>query len=237
MGMLFYLAAIPPLFLLYQVYKMDKVEKEPVRLIAALLAAGGVTTMIAAALEAALSVLYTWTPNTYISGFIQYFIVVAIVEEGVKYLALRKFTWNHPAFNYTFDGVVYAVAVSLGFALVENIMYVGMYGVATAVVRAFTAIVLHGICGIFLGIYYGAAKKYEAAGETRAASDLIKKGFIIAVLTHGMYDFCASRGTEIWTAIFFVFLIFLYVVAYRKIKQFQTIDTSINDFNGTGFGR
>lgn len=237
MGMLFWLAAIPPLFLLYKVYQMDSIEREPVKLIVALMAAGGVTTLVAGALESVFSVLYTWTPNVYISGFIQYFIVVAIAEEGVKYLALRKLSWNHPAFDYTFDGVVYAVAVSLGFALVENIMYVGMFGPGTALVRAFTAIVLHGICGIFLGIYYGMAKKHAAAGDEKGASALIKRGFLIAVLTHGMYDFCASMGTEIWTTIFFAFLCFLYIISYRKIKAFQQQDSRVDGFGGTGFGR
>ena len=237
MGMLFWLAAIPPLFLLYKVYKMDSVEKEPLRLIVTLLAGGGLTTFVAAALESVGSVLYTWTPNVFISNLIQFFVVVAIAEEGVKYLMLRKLSWNHPAFDYTFDGVVYAVSVSLGFALVENIMYVAMYGVGTAVVRAFTAIILHGICGIFLGIYYGMAKKHAVSGDAKGASSLIKRGLLIAVLTHGMYDFCASMGTEIWTTIFFVFLIIIEIIAYRKIKAFQKIDTRVDGFGGTDFRR
>lgn len=237
MGMLLWLAALPPLFLLYKVYKLDTIEREPVKLIAVLLAAGGLTTIVAGVLETACSFLYTWTPNVYLSHFIQFFIVVAIAEEGVKYLALRKLSWNHPAFDFTFDGVVYAVSVSLGFALVENIMYVGMYGVSTAVIRAFTAIILHGICGIFLGIYYGMAKRQSVAGDERGASALINRGFLIAVLTHGMYDFCASMGTEIWTGIFFVFLIILEVIAYRKIKEFQKIDMRVDGFGDIDFRR
>lgn len=237
MSIIFWLAAIPPLFLLYQVYRMDTVEKEPVRLIVTLLLAGALTTVVAGVLESIFSVLYTWTPNAMISDLIQYFIVVAVSEEGVKYLALRKLTWNHPAFDYTFDGVVYAVAVSLGFALAENILYVGMYGLSTAVIRAFTAIVLHGICGIFLGIYYGSAKKMAVAGNQKAYGMLMRRGFLFAVLTHGAYDFCATRDSGAWTVVFFAFLIFLYIVAYRVVKKYQQMDTRVDGFDGTGFRR
>ena len=64
-----------------------------------------------------------------------YFVVVAISEEGFKYVLLKKRTWKSREFNCEFDGVVYAVFVSLGFALWENIFYVLSYGFATAVAR------------------------------------------------------------------------------------------------------
>ena len=67
---------------------------------------------------------------------IMYFGIVAFSEEGAKYFLLRRRTWHSAAFNCQFDGVVYAVFVALGFALWENISYVLMYGLSTALVRA-----------------------------------------------------------------------------------------------------
>ncbi len=69
-----------------------------------------------------------------------YFVVVALSEEGFKYLLLKKRTWYSSEFNCQFDGVVYAVFVALGFALWENISYVLMYGLGTAAIRAVTAV-------------------------------------------------------------------------------------------------
>lgn len=80
-----------------------------------------------------------------------YFVVVALSEEGFKYLLLKKRTWYSSEFNCQFDGVVYAVFVALGFALWENISYVLMYGLGTAAVRAVTAVPGHACFGVFMG--------------------------------------------------------------------------------------
>ena len=228
MDLLFWMAVIPPLFLLYKVYKMDSVEKEPPKLILKLLLAGALTTIPAGLLEMALGYLYGGIANAFLVALIENFLVVAVVEEGVKYFALKKVTWQNPEFNFTFDGVVYAVTVSLGFALAENIEYVAMYGFATAVVRAFTAIILHGVCGVFLGIYYGGAKKLSLAGDAAGSSKMIRRGYLTVVFIHGLYDFCASMDAAIYLVIFYAFLIFLYVVTYRKLKEVQRQDSPVS---------
>ena len=84
---------------------------------------------------------------------ILYFVIVAIAEESSKYFFLKKRTWNNPEFNCQYDGVVYAVFVSLGFALWENINYVLSYGFSTAIVRAITAIPGHACFGVFMGVF------------------------------------------------------------------------------------
>ena len=76
-----------------------------------------------------------WPENSLIYQLIEYFVIVAFAEEGAKYYLLKKRTWMTPAFNFTFDGVVYAAFVSLGFALWENISYVTSYGLDVAVIR------------------------------------------------------------------------------------------------------
>ena len=94
-----------------------------------------------------------------------YFLIVGPAEEGFKYLLLKNRTWKSPHFNCQFDGVVYAVFVSLGFALWENIGYVLRYGFATAVARAVTAIPGHACFGVFMGVLYGVAKRQALAGD------------------------------------------------------------------------
>lgn len=96
------------------------------------------------------------------------FVIVAIAEESSKYFFLKKRTWNNPEFNCQYDGVVYAVFVSLGFALWENINYVLSYGFSTAIVRAITAIPGHACFGVFMGVFYGLARKQYNRGKSLA---------------------------------------------------------------------
>ncbi len=146
-------AIIPAIVLLIKVYQADRVEKEPPALLLSLVLYGIVATglaMVAEMLGSALVGLVL-AEGTILYKAVFYFAVVAISEEGFKYLLLKRRTWRSPAFNYQFDGVVYAVFVSLGFALWENISYVATYGFQVALLRAVTAIPGHACFGVFHG--------------------------------------------------------------------------------------
>jgi RsiW-degrading membrane proteinase PrsW (M82 family) len=88
------------------------------------------------------------------------FIGVALVEEGVKYLGARLFSYRNRAYDEIYDGVIYCVCVSLGFATVENILYVMQTGVSTAVIRAVTAVPAHTIFAIVMGYYMSIGRFY-----------------------------------------------------------------------------
>ena len=154
-------AVIPAIFLLVKIYRADRREKEPPQLLTSLVFCGILATAIALVAEKVGFWLLgcVWSENSLIYQLIEYFVIVAFAEEGAKYYLLKKRTWMTPAFNFTFDGVVYAAFVSLGFALWENISYVTSYGLDVAVIRAVTAIPGHACFGVFIGEFYGAAKK------------------------------------------------------------------------------
>lgn len=82
---------------------------------------------------------------------------------------LHARTWRNPNFNYRFDGIVYAVFVSLGFAAFENIQYVLHYGLSVALPRAIFAVPGHMSFAVFMGLFYGRAKLYEAWGDGAGA--------------------------------------------------------------------
>jgi len=161
-------------------------------------------------------------------GVLMYFGVVACSEEGFKYLLLRRKTWRSPEFNCQFDGVVYAVFVSLGFALWENIGYVAMYGFSTALARALTAVPGHACFGVFMGAWYGMAKKYDNQGSEAMCRRCRRRAFWLPVMIHGAYDFIASGYTGlVWE--FFVFIIVLFILALRKVKKLSAEDEYIDD--------
>lgn len=219
-------ALVPPLFLLVQIYRMDKVEKEPKSLIVKLVFFGVLTTIPAALLESVAEGILPGilTPKTVPYILVDNFLCVALVEELVKYMALKGVSWNHPAFNYTFDGIVYAVSVSIGFAAAENILYVQGGGLGTAAVRAVTSIPGHCIFAIYMGIAYSLAKYYETRGDLKLRQKYLNHAILIPMLLHGFYDFCASMDSGTWTMIFLVFVIVLDVVAYRKVREMERED-------------
>ena len=148
-------AVIPAIVLMVYVYRADRLEKEsPVQLVS-LLIGGVIATALAKVTERAGDFILSaaFADNMEMYNFFMYFGVVAFSEEGFKYLLLKRRTWRDPGFNCQFDAVVYAVFVSLGFALWENIAYVMMYGFGTALVRAVTAVPGHACFGVFMGAF------------------------------------------------------------------------------------
>ena len=227
---------IPPLFLLWKVYQSDTIEKEPTGLLVAVFVLGmistipaGILEMIGAnILEGILPVHSGGSPaGMRIYNLFFYFIVVGGAEELVKFLAMRIPTWRSRAFNYVFDGVVYGVTAALGFAALENVLYVLDTGLATAGVRAWTAIPLHCIAGIFMGHYYGIAKAAERWGDRKVRNRMLRRSILIPMLIHGAYDFIATDESPLLVIVFFAYIIVLDIFAYRSLMNYSQHDINL----------
>lgn len=112
------------------------------------------------------------------------FVVVAGSEELVKFLAVYIYPFKRNAFNEPVDGIVYSVMASMGFATLENILYVFELGIGTGLLRMFTAVPAHAAFGVVMGYYMGLAK-FDKENRTK----LLAKGLLFAILLHGAYDF------------------------------------------------
>lgn len=219
-------AVIPAVVLLVKVYKVDHLDKESPRLLWNLVVRGVMATVFA--------MLTEWIGEFVLSSFVQeqtvlynfllYFIVVAVSEEGFKYLLMKQRTWKDPEFNFQFDGVVYAVFVSLGFALWENISYVLMYGFGTALIRAVTAVPGHACFGVFMGAWYGLAKKYESYGMHSQSKTCRVVALLSSIVLHGCYDFTASIENQNYAWIFVAFVVVMFLVAFRLVKKLSQND-------------
>ena len=141
------------------------------------------------------------------------FVVAGTTEELFKYFALYLLIWKSPSFNEKFDGIVYAVFVSLGFAAVENVMYVIDGGIQTAAIRAVTAVPAHAIFGVTMGYYLGIAHMYKELKK-----QYLLKAIAIPVLLHGIYDFILMVEVGWLLILFFPYVILLYVMGIKKMK-------------------
>ena len=116
-------------------------------------------------------------------GWVVTFLIVALVEEFSKFIFVRGILYKNKNFNEPFDGIVYAVMVSMGFATFENILYIVDDGIQTAILRMFTAVPAHASFAVLMGYYLGKAK-FEHKKSYYAFHALG-----IATLFHGAYDY------------------------------------------------
>jgi len=220
-------AVVPAVFLMIKVYRSDRLEKESPAMLWSLMRAGIFSSLIALVEERILGALLDLTlPDSgVLYNVILYFGIVAFAEESSKYIMLKRRSWNSPEFNCQYDGVVYAVFVSLGFALWENISYVMAYGFGTAIIRALTAIPGHACFGVFMGVFYGFAKKYERRGRPQASKVCRVLAVVVPALMHGMYDYIASADLSTW---YFVgFIAVLFIVSYILVGKMSKEDRYI----------
>ena len=222
-------AVIPAVALLYYVYRADTVEKEPPLLLLRLALLGILSTAAAKLLEyAGVFILNTvFRRESFLYLALLYFGVVGFAEEGSKYALLKRATWNSPHFNCRFDGVVYSVFVSLGFALWENIGYVLANGFGTALIRALTAVPGHACFGVFMGCWYSQARWLENRGDAAAAHSMRVLTVVLPALLHGAYDFLASATPRISPWYFVLFVVAMFLVTVRLVYRLSRNDEYI----------
>lgn len=219
-------AVIPALLLMKYIHGKDTIEKEPPSLLLACVLMGVLAALAAIVAESlGMGILdAAVAKDSPYYNILLAFVVVAVVEEGAKLLLLKLKTWRNPNFNYAFDGIVYAVFVSLGFAAFENVSYIMGYGLSVAIPRALLAIPGHMSFAVFMGVFYGRAKECENRGDAAGKRKNLVAGYAIAVLLHGFYDACALIGTTMSTIVFVVFIAAMYFAVLRVIKH-----SSVND--------
>lgn len=185
------LAIAPSLAFGVFIFWRDKFDREPIHLLIGCFFFGALACIPAAVMEVFLD---DWIePAQYgLPGlFISAFLFVALIEEGWKFLFTNFFAYRRNAFNEPYDGITYAVMVSLGFATLENIIYVLEGGVEVALYRMITAVPAHVTFGVVMGYFMGLAKFHKHSGRYRLA------GLGGAVLLHGFYDFALFSTAQL----------------------------------------
>lgn len=207
------LALAPVIVISIYVYFRDKYEKEPIKLLLKALLFGMLIPVPVIFVEQFLTYVMpelsaAWT------AFYTAFVVAAFSEELFKYLVFFWLIWRNANFNEKFDGIVYATFISLGFAAVENVMYVFNYGETTGYIRAIVSVPGHALFGVTMGFYFGMAKFYP-----NRRNEFLIKAFVYPILLHGIFDFILMLGDARLMVLFLPFVIFLYFDGFRKIKN------------------
>ena len=179
------LAVAPVMIIIAYIYLKDKFEKEPIKLLAINFILGATVSVVLTFLLSILAskIIVSSNSKNILQVFLNAFVTVALVEEFSKYIIVRFYAQRNKEFNEPFDGIVYAVIVSMGFAALENVLYVFQYGAATGITRALTAVPAHATFGILMGYFMGKAK----FSKNRILLNFT--GLFVATIFHGAYDF------------------------------------------------
>lgn len=205
--------ALAPVFIIaFYIYFRDKYEKEPWALLLKAMLMGAIIVIpVIFAEEVMSSIGSTFTGVA--KGAWDAFMVAALCEEAFKYLAFILLIWKSRSFNEHFDGIVYATFISLGFAGVENILYVTNNGLSTGMVRAFTAVPAHAVFGITMGYFMGLARFYPKKQKQH-----LYASFIWPFALHGFYDFVLMAGVPWLLLLFIPFVAYLWITGFKRMK-------------------
>ncbi len=217
------LALLPVALILWYIYKQDH-DPEPARTLAITFLWGCVTVVPASLLEILIPAE---------NPFVENYCVVAPVEELVKMTVVMLYIWKHKDFDDTFDAIVYCVMASLGFAAVENLLYVFLTdnGLQVAILRAVVSIPGHAVFAIIMGYFVGKAKTHFYYGRKRKQWACLGVAFAGAAMVHGTYDYLLSDDGA-YFVLFAVFVLVTDICAFLMVRKASREDhPMIQDIN------
>ena len=153
--------------------------------------------------------------------FIYTFFGVGIIEEFSKWTMLYFGAYKSREYDEIYDGIVYAVFVSLGFAAFENLLYVitSQNSLMVAGLRAVTAVPAHACFGIVMGSFFSLAKISSKEGKTGNEILYLILSILVPALLHAIYDYILILGNPSLLLVGLVFVIILYICCIKKIKK------------------
>jgi len=210
------LAVAPAIFLVRYFYRLDKAKPEPRGLVLRVFLFGVLSALIAIPLELLVSSFERFFYPSHLGVLLfRAFVVAGLVEEFIKLTVVQLTAYRAGAFDEAMDGIVYTVVAGLGFACLENILYVVGRPLSIAMIRAFTAVPLHTLASGLMGYWVGQARFASNPAEERV---LMRRGLALAVLVHGLYDFLLFVA-PIWGHLPSLGLIPLMLVGFLVLRR------------------
>ena len=217
------LSILPGIVIIWYIYRRDKHEPEPKQLVrqAVLWGAASVIPAIIFTLSGEWLLGVGTQTDTTIQIALDTFICVGLGEELAKFVFVYYFFFNHDEFDEPLDGIVYAVCVSMGFAILENILYVMEGGLGLALLRMFTAVPAHAAFGVIMGYFVGLAKLEHPTKKTL----LLIQGVFLAAIVHGAYDFFLFQNAIQELALVAILILILAVYFSMKLIRKHAKDS------------
>ncbi|QZY53735.1 PrsW family intramembrane metalloprotease [Crassaminicella profunda] len=215
---LYVIAISPGLALALGIYLTDRYDREPVDLLGKTFLLGALSVIPTAFGEKILLSFNIF--GGVLGAAYTAFIVAGLTEEFFKREVVLRIAYNHRAFDEKLDGIVYAVFSALGFATVENIMYV-VFRFATnpyiGLYRGILSVPAHMLFGVTMG-YYLSLSKFAKHEEIRKS--YLKKALLIPAILHGIFDFILMANIPTLMIFFIPFVIYLWIINLRRLNEY-----------------
>lgn len=212
-------ALLPAIALLYYIWKKD-IQKEPTAWLVKAVAWGAGICIPVAFIEMGIqtALFGNGTPSGLLGTTVTAFFVAALPEEACKLLVLWLLLRKNPYFDEHFDGIVYAVFVSLGFAAIENVFFLignADNWLSIAISRSLLAVPGHYAFAVLMGYYYSVYHFVDHSPRTAACV------LLVPVIAHGIYDAIALGSTvnEYIGGLSFVILIYFCIKMHKVAKS------------------
>lgn len=201
-------AVAPAIALLSFFYLKDKYETEPLSLVVKVYIFGVLLVFPIMVIQ------FGFKEEMNVTPFVDAFFVSGTLEEFFKWFLVFYGAYLHEEFNEPYDGIVYATALSLGFASLENIFYLYTFGIEEALVRALLPVSGHALFGVIMGFYLGKGK--FSSGRKKII--YLSLSLFLPVILHGTFNFLLLSSTKYIFFYMFPFMIFLWWFALRKVR-------------------
>lgn len=217
------ISILPVVLIGYYIYKKD-INKEPSGLLAKLFFAGVLSTILVLLLSGISEIFVPFLGEepenlNAVQLIIYVFIGIALIEEFCKWIMVYMISYNNKEFDELYDMIIYAVFVSLGFACLENILYVLGSGIQVGILRGLYAVPGHACDGIFMGYFLGLAKLCEHKKDLKNRNKNLALSLLVPSVLHGIYDYCIINENPILVIAFYVFVALLYKHSIGKINK------------------
>ena len=234
MNLIVFVAIIPVYYICKYIYDKDH-QKESDTILTKLFIGGiisAIMTIIVSRLLGQISPIFSSQTKSFNSTelLIHIMIGVALVEETCKWIMVYLVAFKSEEFDESYDGIVYSVFVSLGFAALENIMYVlfsSQNFLKTASLRALTAIPMHACFAIIMGIYLSKAKTEKKNNNNKGYILNIILSILVPTLIHGLYDYTVSSMTSVTFIVLILAIIMLYTYSIKTVNKLSTNNDNI----------
>lgn len=215
---LFVIAVIPGIALSLGIYLTDRYDREPVKLLIKLFLFGIVSAIPTIIVEQFLSRVNIFSGLLSIAW--TSFIVAGLTEEFFKRMVVMRVAYYHSAFNEKLDGIIYCTFASLGFATIENIMYIFSNYDADPYIgwyRGLLSVPAHMLFAVTMG-YYLSLARFSPDKKTR--DQYFSRSLVVPMLFHGTFNFILMAKIPILMILFIPFVVFMWIVNLRKLNVF-----------------
>ncbi len=214
------IAAIAPAALLLIVfYKLDRYDPEPIKLLVKLYVLGMISVIPIIIVERILQAFNIFRfYGSDLMNLYEALVVAGFSEELFKWGIVLLIAFRHKAYDEYLDGIIYCVYVSLGFATVENILYVIEGSYSVAVMRAILAVPAHMLFGVSMGYYLSIAK---FSPKKIIRSRYFAYSLIIPILLHGAYDYILMSQYRFLLFFFIPYVVWMWGFNLRKLKVYH----------------